>query len=219
MEVIQISLLGGLFALDATAVGQFMISRPLVVGVVLGAVIGDPVLGASIGTLLELYLLVSFPTGGSRFPEGSTATVVAVASASGLAAPDVIPLSVAVGLLWGQLGGATITWMRRANSRLMPEPDRLPGGTRQLGLMHLGAILMDFLRGTVVTLVGVLVGREIVGFVAGPWMLSHPASVGLLLVGGSVSLGILLRDLGGFRRRKTLFAAGLALGVIGAGLI
>jgi hypothetical protein len=40
--------------------------------------------------------------------------------------------------------------------------------------------------------------------------------MGLLLVGGSVSMGILLRDLGGFRRRSVLIVAGMALGILGA---
>ncbi|SVB44140.1 uncharacterized protein METZ01_LOCUS196994, partial [marine metagenome] len=39
-----------------------MVSRPLVVGVLAGLVVGQPVLGATIGAILELYLLVSFPT-------------------------------------------------------------------------------------------------------------------------------------------------------------
>jgi hypothetical protein len=43
--------------------------------------------------------------------------------------------------------------------------------------------------------------------------------MGLLLVGGAVSAGILLRDLGGFRRRRVWFAAGLGLGIVGARLL
>ncbi len=87
MEIAQVSLLGGLLALDATSVGQFMVSRPLVAGALIGWLLGDPPLGFTIGAVLELYLLVSFPTGGSRFPEGATATVVAAASAAGASEP------------------------------------------------------------------------------------------------------------------------------------
>ena len=47
------------------------------------------------------------------------------------------------------------------------------------------------------------------------WPLSPSASTGLLLVGGAVSAGILLHDLGGFRRRRLIFVAGLALGIVG----
>ena len=58
MEIFLIGVLGGLLALDATSVGQFMISRPLVVGVLAGVVVDQPLLGATIGAILELYLLV-----------------------------------------------------------------------------------------------------------------------------------------------------------------
>ena len=216
MEIVQVSLLGGLLALDGTSVGQFMFSRPLVAGVLVGWLVGDPLAGIAVGTILELYLLVSFPTGGSRFPEGATATVVAVAASVVTDATGALPLAVAVGLVWGQLAGVTVTFMRKLNSRIVPEPGQGRVGSGRLWAAHLGAVLIDFARGAVVTLLGVAAGRAVVNLLHGPWALSPSASMGLLLVGGAASAGILLRDLGGFRRRKTWFAAGLALGVLGA---
>jgi mannose/fructose/N-acetylgalactosamine-specific phosphotransferase system component IIC len=216
MEIVRISLLGGLLALDGTSVGQFMFSRPLVAGALVGWLLGDPAAGVVVGAILELYLLVSFPTGGSRFPEGATATVVAVAATVVTDAAGALPLAVAVGLVWGQLAGVSVTLMRRLNSRLVPEPGSRHPGPRRIWVSHLGAVLIDFVRGAVVTFLGVIVGRAVVGGMPGPWALSPAASVGLLLVGGSASIGILLRDLGGFRLRKTLFVTGLALGVLGA---
>jgi mannose/fructose/N-acetylgalactosamine-specific phosphotransferase system component IIC len=216
MELLWISVLGGALALDATSVGQFMVSRPLVSGAISGWVVGDPRLGLVIGVFLELYLLVSFPSGGARFPEGATATVVAVASAS-VSAAGAVPLGVAMGLLWGQVGGITVTGLRRLNARLVPEPgsqwpERVVGA-------HLGAMTVDFLRGTLVTLAGVASGRAAVRAFSGGWPLDLADSNGLLLVGGAVSGGILLRSLGGFRRRGLVFAAALALGVASARLL
>lgn len=208
--------LGGLLALDATSVGQFMVSRPLVAGALTGWLVGDPALGVTVGAILELYLLVSFPTGGSRFPEGATATVVAVASAAGASGAGALPLGIALGLVWGQLGGASITLLRQANSMLIPEPDDRPKGPRRLVVSHLEAVGLDYLRGAVVTLSGVLVGRLALGLLAASWPIPARASLGLLLVGGSVSAGVLLHDLGGFRLRKALFVGGMALGLIGA---
>ena len=109
MELALVALLGGVLALDATSVGQFMLSRPVVAGAVTGWMLGDPALGLLIGTLLELYLLVSFPSGGARFPEGTTATVVAVATAVASDTAGALPIAIAVGLLWGQVGGFSIT--------------------------------------------------------------------------------------------------------------
>jgi mannose/fructose/N-acetylgalactosamine-specific phosphotransferase system component IIC len=215
MEIVELSLLGGLLALDATSVGQFMVSRPLVAGGLVGWLLHEPELGFLIGAVLELYLLVSFPTGGSRFPEGATATVVAAASAAGAGDPGAVPLAVAIGLVWGQLGGASITLLRRVNSKLIPEPGDSAARVHHIVAFHLTAILLDFMRGAIVTLSGALVGRALVRAAAGSWMLSPASSLGLLLVGGAVSAGILLRDLGGVRGRTVLFLAGVALGLLG----
>jgi PTS system mannose-specific IIC component len=218
-KIVEVTLLGGLLALDGTSVGQFMLSRPLVAGALLGWVLGDPALGFTVGAVLELYLLVSFPTGGSRFPEGATATVVAVASAAGSTAPGALPLSIAVGLVWGQLGGFSITALRHANSRLVPEPTRAPRGPTDVTTAQAMGLLLDFLRGALVTLTGVLSGRVVVGTLADAWTLAPGPSIGLVLVGGAVSAGILLRDLGGFRKQKVLLVAGMALGILGARLL
>lgn len=220
MEILKVTALGGLLGLDATGVGQFMVSRPLVAGALTGWLLGDVALGVTIGVVLELYLLVSFPTGGARFPEGATATVVAVACAVPFPGAGAIPLAIAVGLVWGQLGGATITLQRHVNSRLVPDPgEARASSARTLVGTHLTAIALDLLRGAVVTSAGVLVGRVVLGALVARWPLSPSASTGLVLVGGAVSAGILLRDLGGFRRRRVWFAAGLALGIVGARLL
>lgn len=218
MEIVLVSLLGGLLALDATSVGQFMASRPLVAGALTGWLVGEPTAGIAVGAILELYLLVSFPTGGSRFPEGSTATVVAVASA-GTGSPGSLAVAIAAGLVWGQLAGASITYLRHVNARLVPDPHGGPTSTRQLTAAHLGAVLLDLVRGVVVTFAGVLVIRPLVAGLGASWPVPADATFGLLLVGGSVSVGILLRDFGGFRRHGAAFVVGLALAVLGAGLL
>jgi mannose/fructose/N-acetylgalactosamine-specific phosphotransferase system component IIC len=214
MELLRLSVVGGLLALDATSVGQFMVSRPLVAGLLAGWVSGDPTLGLLVGALLELYLLVSFPTGGARFPEGATATVVAVATAAATDGVGAIPLAVAVGLVWGQFGGVTITWLRRLNGHLVPAPEG--PHPEAITWAHLGAVGLDFLRGTVVTGLGIALGRLAVASVVRAWPLDARDSMGLLLVGGAVSAGIFLRSLGGFRRRRLLFMGGVALGILGA---
>lgn len=218
MELLQLTLLGGVLALDATSVGQFMISRPLVAGALTGWVIGEPEAGMAVGAILELYLLVSFPTGGSRFPEGATASVVA-AAAAGEGSGGALALAVAAGLVWGQLAGSTVTWLRRVNARLVPDPERGPASSGRLTAAHLGAVLIDFARGAAVTIVGVLLARPSVAALASSWPIAADATLGLLLVGGSVSVGILLRDFGGFRRRVAAFVVGLVLVGLGVGLL
>lgn len=216
MSLLALSAMGGAIALDGTSVGQFMISRPLVAGVLSGWAIGDPLLGAVIGMVLELYLLVSFPTGGSRFPEGATAAVVAVGSSAGVGGGGALALGIAVGLVWGHVGGLSITWLRRMNGRLVPrEGDPIPSPGR-LALLQTLTIGLDFVRGAAVVLTGLVVGRTVVGTLAEHWPLGSGGSVGLALVGASVSLGILLRDFGGFRANRLRLAVGIALGLLGA---
>lgn len=217
MDLVLLSLLGGVLALDGTSVGQFMLSRPLVAGALTGWLLGDPVMGLAIGAILEAYLLVSFPSGGARFPEGATATVVAVASTTAGDVLGALPLGVAVGLVWGQVGGLTVSVLRRLNGRLVPEPDG--PHPQSLAAAHLGAIALDATRGALLTLVGVVAGRWATGLLSSAWPLEPADTRGLLLLGAAVSAGVLLRTLGGYRRLRMLFVAGMALAMVGARLL
>ncbi|MEM7416309.1 MAG: PTS sugar transporter subunit IIC [Gemmatimonadota bacterium] len=212
-DVLLLAIVGALLGLDATSVGQFMVSRPLVAGVLAGAVTGGVAVGAGVGAVLELYLLVSFPSGGARFPEGATATVVAVGTASVLAGPAALPLGVTCGLLWGQLAGFSVTAQRKFNGRLVPDPTGVTAA--QLSRAHLSAIAVDALRAGVVTGIGLVVARMTVTPLANGWPLDIEESRALLLMGGAVSLGILVNDLGGIRKRGWLVAVGIALGAMG----
>ena len=220
MEVVQISVLGGLLALDGTSVGQFMFSRPLVAGVVAGWLLGDPLGGMAVGAILELYLLVSFPTGGSRFPEGGTATVVAVAASQVTDATGALPLAVAVGLVWGQLAGMSVSFY--AACELTPRPGargraarrapdrRLPHGR---GVGRLPARLDHHLcrRGRRPCRRGA--DARAVGLVATG--VPRPSPVGRRrLVGHSPAGPGRLPE-----RERSSFAAGLALGVVGGRIL
>ncbi len=217
MELLLVALAGGALALDATSIGQFMVSRPLVAGALTGWILGDPATGLVVGMFLEVYLLVSIPSGGSRHPEAATATVVAVAAAAATDTAGAIPLGVAVGLVWGQVAGFTVSLQRKLNGRIVPEPDARDPSRIALG--HAAAMTMDFVRGAAVTLVGAWSARWALAALSGGWPLDIRDTRGLLLVGGAVSAGILLRSLGGFRRHRILFAAGIALGLVGARLL
>ena len=92
-------------------------------------------------------------------------------------------------------------------------------GPSRVRIGHLAAIAADFVRAAVVTMVGVVLGRLAVGAVVDQWPLAPAPSMALLLVGGSVSLGILLNDLGGFRKKGLWLAAGMLLGLLGTQLL
>lgn len=218
MELLTLAAAGGILALDGTSVGQVMVSRPLVAGALAGWILGAPGLGFALGAVLEIYLLVSFPVGGSRFPEGGPATVVAVATAASSPLPGAVALGLAIGLVWGQLGGVSISRLRSLNARLAPDPASAVS-PRRLATAHFGGIGLDFLRGALLTATGVLAGRVLAAGLAASWPLDPAATRGLLLLGGMVSLGILVRSFGGLRRRGGLLAAGTMGGLLAGWLL
>ena len=58
-----VSLLMAFFSLDVSAVGQFMISRPIVTGPVVGWLVGQPGIGLELGALIELIWIGDVPVG------------------------------------------------------------------------------------------------------------------------------------------------------------
>lgn len=78
LSVLKISLLGGLIYLDRTAVLQIMISRPIVIGPILGMILGNPQLGLKMGVILELLWLNMLPIGSNIPPDDSFASIAAI---------------------------------------------------------------------------------------------------------------------------------------------
>ena len=64
-EIIGLSMLAGIFALDVTAFGQIMISRPIVCGPIFGYILGDIVSGFWISIIVELVWINVIPMGTS----------------------------------------------------------------------------------------------------------------------------------------------------------
>ncbi len=209
--------MGGLLALDATSVGQFMISRPLVAGVIAGALTGDPMSGLVIGSMLELYHIVTVPSGGARVPDTGPATVAAVSAgvwAGG--APGALAIAWCLGLLWGEVGGWAVMLQRRLNGAILQAILADRPTAAGLELAHTLSILTDLVRGSLLTAVGIVVGITVLPGLAADWPLDPNWTVGLILAGASVPLGILLRGFDGWNKRRTLFLIGLAIGVAGA---
>jgi len=214
MTLLLLSLLGGLVAVDNVSFVQSMLSRPLPAGIVAGAVLGDPLLGAQVGGILELFLLVAVPAGGGRMPEGGTATVVAVAAAASFPAPSGIALGVAGGLMWGLVGGWSQTRLRVRNGGIVPVPgDEGVAPDRVRRAVHLG-LGLDFARGAVLTGAGAGVALLLTPYLAPSWPLDRIPTSALLLLGGLVSIGVVLRGVGLSRRTAALFGAGTLLGVL-----
>jgi len=70
-------ILFSLISMDNIPLGQLMISRPIVVGPLLGYIMGDPTAGFWIGSVIELFWVYSIPVG--QVPlDVTTMTVVSV---------------------------------------------------------------------------------------------------------------------------------------------
>lgn len=78
-HIIIIALIGGLISLDVTVLGQWMISRPLVSGMIIGTYLGNPWAGFKVGVIIELLFINVIPVG-VAIP--LDASVVAVLSAA-----------------------------------------------------------------------------------------------------------------------------------------
>lgn len=64
--------------LDTTYVGQFLISRPFIVGAILGALTGDLFLGLQVGIFTELIYIDYLPIGGVVPPSGAITASIAI---------------------------------------------------------------------------------------------------------------------------------------------
>jgi mannose/fructose/N-acetylgalactosamine-specific phosphotransferase system component IIC len=210
MDLLYLILLGGFLALDGTSLGQFMVSRPLVAGVLTGWIVGDPVTGLLIGGILEVYFISIFPVGGAEFPEGGPPTLVAVATGVSVSGPGGIAFGALLGFLLSRLGSYSIRSLRKLNGRIVPDPSRREVTASRILWAHLAAVAMDFGRGCLISGVGLLIGLGLADSVSGRWPLGMSGTMVLLAVGASIPAGALVGTLGGWRRRGALFGAGLA---------
>lgn len=211
-----LSALGGMLALDATALGQFMVSRPLVGGTLAGWALGDPVMGLEVGAALELFHIAGMPAGGSRVPEAGPASVAAVAVAVSLGGAAGLVFGVVVGLVTSDLGGMTIVVQRHVSAVLMARVEAGPASPGHLDAAHLTVMALDFVRGAVITTVAALGGTWLAGALGSSWALGYGPTMGVILLGASIHLGALLRSLGGWPSRRIVFMVGVVAGIVGA---
>mgnify|MGYP001609202266 CR=1 FL=1 len=121
-----------LINLDATAIAQTMVSRPMVIspliGYILGLLNGDAVsgtkIGIIIGVLLEFFWINLLPLGSSVPPNATissavTTAVVCYFSKKTQIEPYWITNGLVYGICCGYVGGRTDTWLRVLNSKLV----------------------------------------------------------------------------------------------------
>lgn len=218
MTAVEFGLLTALsawVAVDGAAFGQFLISRPLVSGVLTGVILGDPVTGGLVGGALELLFLARLPVGAAHVPEPGPAAIPAVALAAGWPAgvgagpggAGALAAAVVLGIVAAWAGGRTVTWQRRLNGRVVERMGRraramgtaAPRG-RDLGRAIRVCLAIDVLRGAALGaawlgLVALSFGPFSGGLaaIAGGWTFPPAETLALIVVAALTGLGQLVR--------------------------
>ncbi len=183
--------LAGVLGADQTAGPQWLLSQPLIAGLLGGALCGDPVLGLLCGLVCQLAWNGSAPVGSRPNPDGSGGVLAAVLGArmAGVDGAELGKLAwvLAFALAWGGLGTVWIRWNRRWNARWTPS---IPGSARpaldrtQWSAWATTAVLAS----AWVVLGGVLAGTLLPAIPS--WAAAH--DVGFLLSWVSVLVGFAL---------------------------
>jgi len=223
-----LALLGGVVALDETAFLQVMISRPLVSGTLTGLMLGDPVNGLLMGSILEMIYLDVLPVGAVRFPDSGIATVVGTGllvlsgKCFSNSSPGVWLVAILLAMVAGSIGGWSISFVRQRNSFLVKNvEDHLNSGKLwAVDVYHMAGLLVSFARGALLTLALSSVFLVITVWVGG--MLESNEDFPLIagrnmIICASLALGLRL-----FVTSRTfvyfVLGAGVAIAFIGLGI-
>lgn len=170
------AVLGGLIGLDRTALGQFMLSQPVVAGPIIGCALGNPLAGLIIGGILELIWVLDMPIG-TFVPADATvasvaATAIAILGSGGDPDIPVMGFSLLLTVLMVPATMFADHLMRQRNARI-PELALSRSGrptVSSVTVWHLAGLIAFFLKAFVLCLVLVPAG-----IVAVSWFLKGPA--------------------------------------------
>jgi mannose/fructose/N-acetylgalactosamine-specific phosphotransferase system component IIC len=165
VELVLVSVFGGLVALDQTEAFQTMLSQPLMVGPVVGLLLNDLAGGLVMGVLLQLAYLWVMPIGTAVFPDPAVGAVVGssgfiILRGSFPNNPNLILLFVLIFVVpFSLFAGWSLIKQRQFNSKLLMRADlyseRVPiKNFRSLFFLGLSG---SFLRGFVITGLGILI--------------------------------------------------------------
>ena len=203
---------GILVGVDLVSVPQAMLARPIVVGTVAGAILGDVEAGLRIGVLLELFALDVLPVGASWYPDYGPATVGAVAYGSVVPAwEESLGIACAIGLTVGLLGGASLQWVRHRVVRdLNTRADDLAAGRSAAirGLQY-RSIGRDAVRSAGLTLLALGLAEAAARWLALDPGTSHTLTLVAIGCGLAAVIGGALRSAGRGARMRW-FVAGAA---------
>ncbi len=224
-ELAGVLAVGTVAGLDLVSVPQMMLARPLVAGLLGGAVAGRPLTGLATGALLELFAFETLPIGAARYPDWGPAAAAAGALAAqrgGAWDPAWMAGVTVVALVAAWLGGLTMHLVRRLNGAQLRrrEAELVAGDPRALRALQAGGVARDVVRAAVLTAFTFVVGGQVAREVAAGW--HAPRAVADLAVVGT-ALGVALWSayrLYGRSAARRWLATGAVVGVgLVAGLL
>jgi hypothetical protein len=166
--------------------------------------------------MLETFHLAILPIGAARYPESGTAAAAAAFGftwASAAHTDVALLLALAFALAWERLTGGSVSMQRRINEWVVTGR----GGAHSpaaVEVRHVIAMILDFLRGSSVTLAGAGVCVLWLRTVDPIWNLSSAFAQGAIVMAAACTVAAALRMFGGWAARWKLFAAGLATGLL-----
>lgn len=111
-----------LIDLDTTYIGQLLISRPLFIGAILGALTGNLFLGVQIGIFTELIYIDYLPIGGVVPPSGTITTSIALLM-NYFFKMDIY-FAFFVGIICGQIFAFVEKYVRNKRAKMLEEIEK-----------------------------------------------------------------------------------------------
>jgi len=145
-RAVCVAFVGALLGLDNIAIGQFMLGQPAVGALLVGFLVGEPLLGIWAAVTFQLLWLGQIPVGAYLPPSASITAIATV----GLAAPVAAPLAsravvaAALAIPVGVLAARLDIWIKSRNVGILhrSENDLLDGRPLALG----GAVVKGVAR-------------------------------------------------------------------------
>ncbi len=122
LQLIGFCALTALLELDTTYAGQLLISRPLFVGTIFGALTGNLFLGLQIGIFTELIFIDYLPIGGALPPSGNIIAAMAILM-NHFFKMDIY-FAFFVGIVCGQIFSFVEKFLRNKRAQMLEEIDK-----------------------------------------------------------------------------------------------
>lgn len=186
----SISLLMAFVSLDVSAVGQFMLSRPLVIGPLVGWIAGHPGIGLELGAVIELIWIGDVPVGAHLPLDLSILAGTAVAFACELSGPQypveaVMTYALGIAIPLAALGTELEVVLRKFHVRWLHFAQRMAMGSHFKSFEWVNQLVLAelFVKGLLVAFLSLTVahwsskifflfsGRVIEGLYYAHWLL------------------------------------------------